>query len=41
MPNDTFLALCKEIVVDYFNDHADKTDRKQIIEDDVHSAEIL
>lgn len=36
MSNDTFLELCKEIVVDYFNDHADKTDQKQITEDDVY-----
>ena len=35
MPNDTFLDLCKQIVVDYFNDHADKTDKKQITKDDV------
>lgn len=35
MGNDKFLKLCKEIVVKYFNDHADKTDKKQITEDDV------
>ena len=35
MPNDTFLDLCKQIVVDYFNTHADKTDNKQISKDDV------
>ena len=33
--NDAFLSLCKKIVVDYFNSHADKTDKKQIAEDDV------
>ena len=35
MSNDKFLKLCKEIVVKYFNEHADKTDKKQITEDDV------
>ena len=35
MKNDDFLKLCKKIVVDYFNSHADKTDKKQITEDDV------
>ena len=35
MGNDAFLSLCKKIVVDYFNSHADKTDKKQITEDDV------
>ena len=35
MSNNTFLDLCKQIVVDYFNDHADKTDNKQISKDDV------
>ena len=35
MSNDKFLRLCKEIVVKYFNEHADKTDKKQITEDDV------
>lgn len=35
MPNDTFLDLCKQIVVDYFNTHADKTDNKQISKEDV------
>ncbi|PWX42115.1 hypothetical protein CYK80_01870 [Clostridium perfringens] len=32
MGNDKFLKLCKEIVVNYFNEHADK---KKITEDDV------
>ena len=36
MPNDTFLKLCKKIVVDYFNKHVDKTDCKTITEDDVY-----
>lgn len=26
MGNDTFLKLCKQIVVDYFNSHHEKTD---------------
>lgn len=36
MSNDKFLDLCKKIVVDYFNAHADKTDHKQITEDGVY-----
>ncbi len=35
MNNEKFLALCKKTVMDYFNEHADKTDRKQITEEDV------
>lgn len=35
MENKKFIALCKEHVVSYFNENADKTDRKQISEDDV------
>lgn len=36
MPNDTFLKLCKEIVVDYFNGRTDKTDKNgKITENDV------
>ena len=35
MGKDKFLKLCKEIVVKYFKDHADKTDQKQITEEDV------
>ena len=31
MPNDTFLDLCKDIVVNYFNEHT----KKQITKDDV------
>lgn len=35
MGSKEFLQLSKRIVVDYFNSHADKTDGKQITEDDV------
>lgn len=35
MGNDAFMNLCKEIVVDYFNSHADKTDNRKITADDV------
>lgn len=35
MGNDAFFSLCKKLVVDYFNEHADKTDNKQITENDV------
>ena len=35
MGNDKFLALCKKIVVDYFNSHVEKTDNEKITEDDV------
>ena len=35
MGNDKFLKLCKEIVVNYFNACVDKTDKKEITEDDV------
>lgn len=35
MDNDKFLKLCKEIIVNYFNVNVDKTDKKQITEDDV------
>ena len=35
MGNDKFLKLVKEKVIEYFNIHADKTDNKQITEDDV------
>lgn len=35
MGNDKFLKLCKGIVVNYFNKHVEKTDQKQITEDDV------
>ena len=36
MGNNEFEKLCKEIVVKYFNDHADITDQKKITEDDVY-----
>ena len=35
MGYDTFFDLCKREVVEYFNQHADKTDHKKITEDDV------
>lgn len=37
MPNGTFLDLCKDIVVKYFNEHRDKTDAKgtEITKDDI------
>ncbi len=35
MSNDAMLKRAKELVVNYFNDHAEKTDNKKITEDDV------
>lgn len=35
MDNEKFLKLCNDIVVKYFNEHTDKTDKKQITEKDV------
>lgn len=35
MNNGAFLDLCKHIIVDYFNQHVDKTDNKHITADDV------
>lgn len=35
MDNGKFLSLCKKVVLGYFNDHADKTDRRVISKDDV------
>ena len=35
MKNDEFIKLAKGIVADYFNEIADKTDNKQITENDV------
>lgn len=35
MGSKEFLELCKEKVAAYFNSHADKTDQKQIVEDDI------
>ena len=33
--NDAIQKRAKELVVNYFNDHVDKTDKKTITEDDV------
>lgn len=35
MDNKKFIDLCIKAVVDYFNEHADKTDKKHITKDDV------
>ena len=35
MGNDKFLKLCKEKVIEYFNQHADKTVKERITEEDV------
>jgi len=35
MSNDKFLKLCKKIIVDYFNNRTDKTDKYEITEDNV------
>lgn len=35
MGSKEFLSLCKQIVVEYYNSHVDRTDQKQITEDDV------
>ena len=35
MGSKEFLQLSKRIVVDYFNSHVDKTDEKQITEEEV------
>lgn len=36
MGSKEFLEKSKQIVVDYFNSRADKTDQKQIAQDDVY-----
>ena len=36
MDNGKFLEICKKEVAKYANDHLDKTDNKQITEDDVY-----
>lgn len=36
MNNDDFLDLCKEKVVEYFNNNADKSEQKQIKKGDVY-----
>ena len=33
--NDAMQKRAKELVINYFNDHVDKTDKKTITEDDV------
>ena len=38
MGNDDFLKLCKKIVMDYTNEHLDKSDNVQITEDSVFIA---
>lgn len=35
MSNDAMLKRAKEVVVDYFNEHVEKTDNRKITEDDV------
>lgn len=35
MDNKTFIEMCKNAIVDYFNNHVDKTDNKNITKDDV------
>lgn len=35
MTNQDFVKLCKKTVAEYTNKHLDKTDGKQISEDDV------
>lgn len=35
MGGDKFLKLCKELVVNYFNERSDKTDKTRITEDNV------
>lgn len=36
MTNDKFLDLCKQIIVDYFNNKVEKTDNKKIDKEDVY-----
>lgn len=35
MKNDNFIKMCKEVIVDYFNNNVDKTDNIRIDSDDV------
>ena len=35
MNNDKMLIRAKQVVVDYFNEHAEKTDNRKITENDV------
>lgn len=41
MPNDTFLKLCKDIVVKYFNENVDKTDNNSIRNGCAHKSFIV
>ena len=36
MTDKDFISLCKKVVVDYENEHLDKSDDKQITGDDVY-----
>ena len=36
MSSKDFIALCKSKVVNYFNDHCEKTDNVNIITEDVY-----
>ncbi len=36
MDNQKFVELCKKAVADYANKHLDKSDKKQITEEDVY-----
>ena len=36
MKNDKFIKLCKETIVNYFNDRVEITDDKKITEEDVY-----
>lgn len=36
MKNDKMIKLCKNIIVTYFNEHADVTDKKYITSKDVY-----
>lgn len=36
MGNDLFVELCKKELVKYVNEHLDKTDKKEITEEDVY-----
>ncbi len=35
MGNQEFMKLCKQLVCDYYNERADKTDKTHLTEDDV------
>lgn len=36
MENDLFVELCKKELIKYVNEHLDKTDKKEITENDVY-----